>query len=856
MDLKIGYDIAKKQLIAPDGGALTLPAVTQGDTLRLVLQGMELLDSGDYRKAAIPFGTIKCGIGFIDRSPLDGVWRVSVEAVETPDLPHNIGKQALEVELNKLSTVIARGGVKVVQGGAANIYAIRWINAAETTAFLVTGAKLYPKCFTRVIAWDLDYGRVSIIKLFQAPVAFTDQFSLPMPPAVDRALVRAGTGTRNEVQRISIPVGALGEFSITWNGLTTAILPVSNLTAAKIAAVLNDLIPDGAERFRVTQPSARYYYVEFVGPLALAAQALMEVNMENQPVLETPVGKIPLTGPGVEVALDGNPEVAMSIEIEVILDGESGTPVQAPITLLNDMIDDPMAISNDPAWLEQQIDPVAWLEHDHSQVFHGERHYVAIVGDGVLGQFVYEHNLGTTRLHVTLWENGGTNLRIPDNLYETKALDDNRVQVTFPDAPDENAYLVLITSIGPESYFLGHEHAISEIIGLQAILDALTAAGNPADFWPNIPVEKLPLNIPWDRIGGGTAIPASRLPSTVPLLNTEGKLDITTIPLGVPRVDSATGELVYWGIDQATGDPIRRVLADATGRIVFDAIPNRDTPEQIKIVVPDLAMEYPPLKTSATRAATYRALLRAVKPSALADIETLIEGGSLPDPSTHENVVLQWSGSVQSVTVPGSATRRGGLLTRATAPFVACDGANWFAAEVFDGTYYPYEFNREVFDIPVQADMLSVGTYFEIQWTLLAQLLGPRRGQYVMTLKLGTPAATGSGMGTNLASVTFGTTLFEKQLLLSEAETQHAFAYRVRRPASETFTAEQRLYLAWADATAPTTAAFVLRGELNRFDAEDPTAALGFSSFTGNNGAPVGQVKISCKGIKATISKL
>jgi len=856
MDIKIGFDIANKQLISPDGSTLTLPAVTQGDTLRVVLQGMELLDSGDYRKAAIPFGTIKCGIGFVDAAPKDGVWRVSVAGSETPDLPCNIGKLALETELNKLSSVITRGGVKVVQGGASNIYAIRWNTTAETTPFVVTGAKLYPKCFTRVIAWALEYGTVFLIKLFQSPVAFTDQFSLPMPPAVERTLVRAGTGTRNEVQRISIPLGALGEFSITWNGLATAILPVSSLTSAKIAGVMNDLFTDGAERFRVTQPSARYYYIEFVGPLAMAAQALLEITMENQPLLETPVGKLPLTGPGVEVALDGKPSADMMIEIELINAGESGTPVLAPITVINDMIDDPMAIANDPAWLEEQLDPVAWLEHDHSQVFHGERHYVALVGNDVLGIFVYEHNLGTNRLHVTLWENGGTNLRVPDNLYEAKKLDDNRVQVTFPDVPTANQYVILISSIGPDSYFLGHYHTISEIIGLQAILDALTAAGNPADFWPNIPVEKLPLSIPWDRIGGGTTIPDARIPATIPRLNEKGVLELSAIPLGVPRVDPATGELVYWGIDQATGDPIRRVLADATGSIVFDAIPNRDTPEQIKIVVPDLSLEYPPLKTSATRAATYRALLRAVKPTALADITTLMVGSALPDPSAHADVVLQWSGTVQEVTVPGSATRRGGLLTRATAPFVACDGAHWFAAEEFAGTYYPYEFNQEVFDVPVQADMLSVGTYFEIQWTLLAQLLGPRRGQYVMTLKLGTPAAVAGGMGTNLASVTFGTTLFEKQILLSEAETQHAFAYRVRRPAEATFTAEQRLYLAWAAATAPTTAAFVLRGELNRFDAEDPTAALGFSAFTGNNAPPVGQVKISCKGIKATISKL
>lgn len=843
MDIKIGFDIANKQLVSPDGGALTLPPVTQGDTLRVVLQGMELLDSGDYRKCAIPFGTIKCGIGFIDRSPLDGVWRVSVADEETPDLPCNIGKQALEVELNKLSTVIARGGVKVVQGGASNIYAIRWVDAAETTAFLVTGAKLYPKCFTRVIAWDLDYGRVSLIKLFQAPVAFTDQFALPMPPAVERALVRAGTGTRNEVQRITIPVGALGEFSITWNGLTTAILPVSGLTSTKIATALNDLFTDGAERFRVTQPSTRYYYVEFVGPLALGAQDLMEINMENQPLLETPVGKIPLTGPGVEIALDGKPEIAMSIEVEVINGGESGTPVLAPITVLNDMIDDPMAIATDPAWMEEQRDPVAWLDHDHSQIIYGERHYVALVGDGVVDTAVYTHNLGTTRLHVTLWENGGDNLRVPDNLYSTKALDENRIQITFPEPPTENQYIALISSIGPDSYFLGHNHTISEIIGLQAILDTLTAAGNPTDFWPTIPVEKLPLVIPWDRIGSG-AMPDAKIPASIPRLNLSGKLDISTIPLGVPRLDAETGELVYWGVDQNSGEVVRRVLVDANGFFNparfddFSGIPG--FVEAVKKVLSggganDLALSFVlptyaelyPGRASATVTGEIDAaslprpggLLPAIHDVTVANITVPIPAAGAPYTG---NVFLNASGN--DLALPGGKGRRGSTLK--SNAHAACDGRLWYrvAQEGSTTSYHPMDFDRELVMLDVNESMFPVGAIFSLQIDFETQILrSETRAQWVVIVEIGAFAAAASPAGTNISGITWGATpVITCPIHLTPIRTPHSFGVRFTRGA-DAITGETKLYRgAWTETEiVPASAGFAVRARLARFDTED-----------------------------------
>lgn len=856
MELKIGIDVSNKQMLALDGSPLTLPPVTQGDTVTMVLQGMELLASGDYRRVPIAFSTIKAGIGFVDAAPREGWWKARVSGVDTPELPHNVSKPALEAALNALAPVSAAGGVKVVPSGAVNIYVVRWNNPEVTTPITVAAMSLLPRCFARVTTWDLDVGRVQMIKLFQRPVAFTDQFWLPMPPAVTATRVRGGTGSRNEVQRISVPTGAQGEFSMTWSGLTTAIVPVLQATSAAIARALNDLYDDGVERFRVTQPGARFFYVEFVGPLAKAAQSLMTITMESQPVIETPTGKIPLNGPAVEYLLDGAPEREVSLEIEIIQDGESGTPIQTPLLLVNDMIDDPMAIENDPAWLEELVDPVARADHDASQVIVGERNYISTVGDAVVSLYEITHNLGTLNVHVTVRENGGTNRRVPDNEYTCTILDQNRVRIAFADAPDENQFVAIISSAGPESYFLGHNHSTDEIlrdgVTLTQILDNLSALGNPLDLWPAIPVSKLPAIIPWDRIGGSGTLPVERIPLVIPRLGTDGRLELSTIPLAVPRVDPATGELVYWGVNPETGATERRVILDAKGQLASTLIPNKDTPSGIEIAIADVEYAFPPER----RPGEFRALARAVKQDTPVNISTVLSSGVLAPAADHGGKVLQWDGTVQEALAPSTKTRAERKFTRTTAAFVMSDGANWHAAENYGGTYYATAFNREIFDIPVSEQMLAAGTFFELSFTLSAQIMGARRGQYYLTLRAGLPVATASGMGGNLASVNFDVLVFERRIVLAEALTEHAFGYRVTRAANGNMSAEARNYLTWASANAPTAPEFVLRAELNRFDSEDATAAMNFAGFTGNNAIPVGQVRVSMKSAKAGISKL
>lgn len=855
MELKIGFSLANKTLVGPDGGALTLPPITQGDTLSVVLQGMELLDTGDYRRVPIPFSTIKCGIGFVDAPPKDGTFKLRVDGEDTEALAFNTSKNAVETKLNALSSVTSRGGLKVIPGGAVNIFAIKWNDAEVVTPISVASMSLYPKCFSRVVTWDLDYGLIFLVKLFQAPVAFTDQFALPMSPAVTSVRVRAGTGSRNEVQRISIPAASLGEFSMTWSGLTTAIVPVRTATSAAIAAALNGLYTDDVERFRVTQPGAGYFYVEFVGPLEKAERSVLTINMESQPVIETPTGTLAMTGPGVEAALDGKAEVPMRLEIEVINGGQSGTPVQAEVIVLNDMIDDPMAIAADPDWLEQLVDPVAWVEHDHTQIIVGERNYVASVGDAVLSIYNIPHNLGTLNVHVTVRENGGSNLRIPDDQYECEIVNANQVRITWPTPPEEDQYVVIISSSGPESYFLGHNHTTDEIfrdaVSLSDILDNLAAAGNPLELWPSVPLDKLPA-IPFSKLSG--VISDAQLPANIVRADSAGFVPLANIPPEVPRL-GPDGSMVYrlradeaWttllGADgvidpERVGDIAKLPgFADAVKQVLSGGGANSAA---LAFELPSYSELYPgravaPSTGEIAAAALPRpgGLLPAIHDASVTNLTLPIPAAGSPYTG---NVYLNSSGS--DVVVPGGMGRRGSTLK--AGEHLACDGRLWYrvAQEGSTTSYHPRDFERELVMLDVNASMFPVGSIFTLLVDFEAQVLrSETRAQLVLLIEIGTFAAVGSGAGTNISGITWGATpVVTCPIRLTPIRTPHSFGVRFTRGTSAV-TGETKLYRgAWTStATVPGTGGFAVRARLARFDTEDSLSdprgyvLLGFNS--------------------------
>lgn len=875
MKLDLYIDLTLRKLVSgPDNAAAPLlPPFTQGDTYDVALHFLER--DGDARtmlEVRPAFDALKLGIGWIDKAPTMGTWRVACGGAETPDLAFNITKAAFAAALNALGTVVALGGVTVEAGGAANIFRIRWTDPALTSdaaVLTVTENRLAPKCFSRVQRYETDRGWLHLVKAFQAPIAFSDAFGFPTPPASTCVIARTGTGARNAVAALTVPEGATGSLDIVWGGIATVILQVGSLSSLAIENALNALYSDGVQRFDVTAPRRGVFYIEFMGPLGLAAQPAPTLNLHDQQCLPSPVGSLSLAVSGAELALDGAPSVkGLTLEGELVLGGESITIFQQPIILYNDMIDTDMALVADPDWLAEMQATVATVDYDPAQAVVGMLGYQDFAGDAVAAAWTYTHNLATLNVHITVRENA-SGLRIPDNLYTAEILNQNQVRITFPTAPTTNQYVVIISAANADTHYSPHTHPIADVDGLAEALDALSAAGNPLDLWPVVPLDKLPA-IPPSKLTG--PLTDNLIPATIPRLDADGYLQLSQIPPEVPRT-LADGSLVY--ANRTTGESTELVgpdgLVSATALGDLARLPGFETAVKailsgsgagaaaLEFFVPSWNELYPgkappPATFAATDAVApsdnYRDYAQRLKlggsPAALprpggllpAVHDATVTNLPLPLPAagpTYANqVYLNASGS--DVSLPGGMGRRG--VTIKAGEHAACDGRLWYRVTQQGPTtsFHPTDFDRELLLIDVNDAMFPVGSVFTLQLGFEAQiLLSESRAQWVFIVESGVFEGLASPVGSNISGITWDAIpLISCPIHLTSVRSPHSFGVRFTRAADNAETdapvitgatkAYRGAWAGWNQSTEPDTAGFAIRARLARFDTEDSLA--------------------------------
>lgn len=725
MDLNLGIDLTNKTLRSTDGSALTLPPLIQDDTLNVILQGMTVNPNGSYNLVPIPFDTIKLGIGRIDAAPILGTYKLQVDGEATPALAYNSTKDFIENALNALSTVSSRGGMKVVKSGPANILWISWNTSTETTALTVVQAALFPNCFTRVITWPLEGSTVFLVKIFQAPVAFTDAFALPSSPAVTCVNARTGSTVANAIQKITIPAAAQGEFSLTWSGFTSTVVPVGTATPAAIASALNLLFTDGVTRFAVTQPGVDYYYVEFVGPLAGATQSLITITMISQPPLITPAATLDLNVPGIAVALDGAPSVKMRLEIEID-NGGPGTPIQTDVTIQAQMIDDTMTLANhDPLYTEQQATTIeAPNTAEAAQTIIGMLGYLNnSVGDTVATAVNIHHNLATTSVFIEVIDNN-TKIRLPDNGYTAEIVDANNVLITYPSAPTLHQYTVLVSAAFPAPWTGNLNLHISDISGLQAALDALSATGNPLDLWPTIPLSKLP-QIPFSQMTG--TLPAGMLPANVALLDGNGYLPLANLSPYVPRI-----------------------MPDGSLAVSLDG------KTWTTLLSPDGKLD----------AGIFGDLSKV--PSFVSSVLSVLAGNGVT-PTGVITIPFQEISSV--IGYRGAALTPDPLLglkdSQLPSPRLLLPG--------------DASFEKELWRVSINDKMLTTGRTLTVDWGVLLQLLRANcAAEYTLVLEQGTYADSGSPSRLNISWNT-GSPIFSQVIVLTQDATVHSFGVSIER---------------------------------------------------------------------------
>ncbi len=841
----------------------------QNDTISLVLHGLRentssVLAGSPYETASIEWNKLVATLSLVDAAPAGGTFKVRVTGVnltyeDTPELESDVLKVDLEAALNGLALVSALGGVSVVEGGAPNIYRIQKTDPSAQFTFSVVENKLSPVCFCDVRV-DPDTAGKCELKLYRAPVALTDAFSLPMPPAIAAPVrVRVGSATRNEVQRIIIPNGALGQFALDFNGLAGKLISVSGIKASGFAAALNDpyTAANSADiRFAVTSPTARVFDIEFIGAFAKTEQPLFSVEMFDQTPLDLPQAEMQITSLRVEDLLDTAASAGLLFEIAAFdSNGAKTTLIQQPVTIVNNAIDSSSITQAEQQPLLTRTETV-YQYVDPSQPMLAGIFGHPFAPEDAAQDYTFIHDFGTWRPIVEVYRKTSEVpevwTRVPSNHFTVEAVTANQVRVYGFDFEVE-ANKLHVDVIDPDARVLvnTHEHSTDQVYReingvktpLSGILDSL--ANILPTGWPNIPANKLSGTVSLDNLdieaiakslSGSTNFPTTlkelfgdpAIAATVAEALKDSSTFADTLKALLATSDVAAVVSKALQGDSAFAAVIRDMFSTllATGGVMPPGI----TLMQIADIDEQFPARIPATGTSAG--------LAPLLPSAVTGLTDKGElAASLPSAASSSGWKYTLSRATQAPQVRNLRPRQ----QFPAGSVVASDGRAWYIADIADQTAWPREMTRRILVLPLTETMFSPGSKFACIATFGVNLVGNCEGQYMFVLKTGVPVGA-AGFGANLENVLWDDPLIEEPILLTSATVFHTFGLTLTHALDGTITGTATRYAQTLPLGAPLVGAKrIVYAALERFDTENTILP------------PIGQVSLKLKGAKASI---
>ena len=476
------------------GGSFSWPKIPAGADLTVGLRFAENL-AGTVTEIPRELESIKVSLGRADARPTSGSYKLhlgdaapSAGVNVTAAIPHDATAAQIQTALDALTgfgavTVTAEAGTFRIRVGAAD---------AEISCEAIENT-LRPVAFVEWQAVLQNGEYVHELRLTQTPVAQAVDFALVAPDGPSVTQVQAGGEnddvTWNEVQRLYVPPDFRGSF-VVQRGYRKTVPLATPLNADDVTEALQSLADDDSE-FVITEEQDALL-IEFSGEMGGADQALLTVSVISQPegdptfTLRTDTAEMWSALSGVNVTTG---ELVMQLEIKVVLADEEADEAdktfifKQPLTIVTPVDVSARNVSSDIDW-NQPRGRRAVLPFTPGQVLIGNRSYAVNIGNGSATSFTINHNLDEPTVQVTIRENStGGRLVIHGLEYETAIGSDNSLTIT-PQAAvitggvlSTGQWTVLVVSAG-QAVYQEHEHAIGEIIGLRAELDALGAAVN------------------------------------------------------------------------------------------------------------------------------------------------------------------------------------------------------------------------------------------------------------------------------------------------------------------------------------------------------------------------------------------
>ncbi|MFN6045990.1 MAG: hypothetical protein ACK49I_11010 [Verrucomicrobiota bacterium] len=205
-----------------------------------------------------------------------------------------------------------------------------------------------------------------------------------------------------------------------------------------------------------------------------------------------------------------------------------------------------------------------------------------------------------------------------------------------------------------------------------------------------------------------------------------------------------------------------------------------------------------------------------------------------------QSTVYQYTDTTKGLAIPGYLGRKG--KTIAAPAFYAWDGRGFYQVEkIIDSetVYYPADFSRELFRIHVNEKQLRFGKTFSLDFSFVAAVFNSNTSvHWGVVIDIGIPQGSPT-TPSNISTVNFLPPSLDHSIMLTSVPSAHSFGLRVTRKLENllpVYKVDRVLYGAnEVSNTALSTANFIVRGRLARFDTDnnspDPRGLVAFNGM-------------------------
>jgi hypothetical protein len=871
-------ELTKKTLSdALTGGAFSWPVLIQGDTLTLGFRWTQR-QNGQPVEVQRTLTSLRASIGPRDARPMRGQTRIQIgNPATTPTegtnlttpLGYNVSAADLQTALNALSSKPGAALVTEDQG----TYLVSFSGATSHTVFTLRNNRLAPLSIVVVDQWQEDGEYISALRFKQLPGAFVDAFEsvLPPPPVVSQlqaGFEDAGT-TVSEVQKLYRPPTFRGTYVLKRAGLESPPLTEASDLAALEEALAAIIDPDG-EFTAQDLAGQNASLIIFGGSMAGINQPLIEVEVKD-----SPPGDATLTlnlGTGnmaayLRGAKDG--QIKLPIEIEARFENEADDSKTDVITFDGEVtVRSEITLTQlaSPANIDfiRPPSPVNYKAQGTGQIANGVFHFSDPLGDGTSTVFARDHDLASEMVFPVVRQNNanGEVLRLGVD-YTVNLTNANSLTVTMmgdylATPPDTDELLLYVLGFAVASLYDPHTHSIAEIDGLAAQLAAQGAA-----------IATLQALVPSGSLGSSTQI------STAPTLSVTLPLFVEAYPAINPDLSSEDADYKSLAEIPKEALPINGGLLpavhDAAVEVLPTPVPNAADSYRNRVFrnpSPTASVELDggfgrrgvtlrPGEFAACDGRSWYPVKRYdVSSTTTPKVFTVTTGTDVCASTAHGfsngDAVLVSSDTTLPAPLAPEVTYYIRDVTTDSFKLAAASGVA--AIDITTAgtgvhsiiaapktTFYPVDFERELFIIPISSKQFRIKKTLTIQAgieTALVHLAGasPRGGdwrlrdqrstaQWSIVMRWGTTTSESSPAttGANLKGISWNATpILEHRINLVQSPMVHTFGCRIRRTGESTFTTEEILYgLASASASSVASADLVIGAWLERFDTND-----------------------------------